>query len=137
MRRRKIGILAVVIGLMTLVSGLPASAQNAINFEMSSSFDAGNAKMPPGTYTLRQVQDEPGLYELQNSSGSPSVIVETRQSSKTSKGNPEILFNRYGTTDYLEAIETSTGNSVDILPSAAEKIAAKKGTPQPHTVPTK
>ncbi len=137
MRRRKIGILAVVIGLMTLVSGLPASAQNAINFEMSSSFDAGNAKMPPGTYTLRQVQDEPGLYELQNSSGSPSVIVETRQSSKTSKGNPDILFNRYGTTDYLEAIETSTGNSVDILPSAAEKIAAKKGTPQPHTVPTK
>jgi len=137
MRRRKIGILAVVIGLMTLVSGLPASAQNAINFEMSSSFDAGNAKMPPGTYTLRQVQDEPEMYELQNSSGSPSVIVETRQSSKTSKGNPDILFNRYGTTDYLEAIETSTGNSVDILPSAAEKIAAKKGTPQPHTVPTK
>jgi hypothetical protein len=134
---RKIGILAVVICLMTLLSGLPASAQNAFNFEMSSSFYAGNAKMPPGTYTLRQVQGEPEMYELQNSSGSPSVIVETRQSSKTAKGNPEILFNRYGTTDYLEAIETSAGNSVDILPSAAEKIAAKKGTAQPHTVPTK
>jgi hypothetical protein len=134
---RKNGIPAVVIGLMTLLSGLPASAQGAYNFDMSSSFYAGNAKMPPGTYSLRQIQEEPEMYELTNTSGSPSVIVETRQSSKTSKGNPEILFNRYGTTDYLEAIETSTGNSVDIQPSAAEKIAAKKGTPQPHSVPTK
>ena len=71
-----------------------------------------------------------------NNAGSHSVILETRSSSKTSKGKPEILFNRYAGTDYLEAVETSNGNSIDIVPSAAEKAAAKKGSPEPHSVPT-
>jgi hypothetical protein len=134
---KKIDILAVAGGVITLMSGLPTLAQvNTFNFHMSSSFYAGSAKMPPGSYTLRQVSDEPEAFTLQNSSGSHSVILEARQSSKTSKGKPEILFNRYGTTEYLEGIETSTGNSVDLSPGFAEKLAAKKATAQPHTVST-
>lgn len=66
-----------------------------------------------------------------------SVMLEGRQSTKTTTGNPKVLFNRYGQTDYLEAIETSTGNSVNIQSSAAEKLAAKKGAPEPHSVPAK
>jgi hypothetical protein len=92
--------------------------------------------MPAGNYTLRQTGDDTSLFELTNKAGTHSVILETRQSSKTSKGNPEVLFNKYGGTDYLEAVETSTGNSIDIVPQAAEKQAAKKGSPQPHSVPT-
>lgn len=131
---KKISMLAVAIGAM--IGGLPAMAQTAFNFQMSSSFYAGNAKMPPGSYTLRQMQEDPSAFILQNSSGSHSAIVETRSSSKTSKGKPEVLFNRYGTTDYLEGVETSTGASVDVMPGAAERIAAKKDAPKPHTVPT-
>jgi hypothetical protein len=134
---RKTGILTVFIGVMALLSGLPASAQSTYAFKTSTGFYAGNAKMPPGDYTLRQVQSEGGVFSLDNSSGSHSVMLETRPSSKTSKGNPEILFNRYGTTEYLEAVETSTGNSIDIEPGVAEKMAAKKTSAQPHTVPTK
>src|ERR1700758_4696960 len=89
-----------LIGIMTLMSGLPALAQTKFTFAMKSSFYAGNAKMPAGTYILRQVQDEPEAYILQNSSGTHSVVVETRSSTKASKGGPEVLFNRYGTTDY-------------------------------------
>jgi hypothetical protein len=48
-----------------------------------------------------------------------------------------MLFNKYNGTDYLEGVETSTGTSVDIDTGIPEKIAAKKGTPQPHTVPAK
>jgi hypothetical protein len=75
------------------------------------------------------------MFTLQNKAGTHTVVLEGRQSSKASKGKPEILFNRYGTTDYLEAVETSTGNSIDISGGAAEKLAAKKATAQPHTVP--
>jgi hypothetical protein len=64
-------------------------------------------------------------------------MLERRQSSRTTKANPEILFNRYGTTEYLEGVETSTGNSVDLETGTAEKVAAKKGSPQSHTVPGK
>jgi hypothetical protein len=81
------------------------------------------------------MDDEPEAYTVQNKAGTHSVVVETWQSSKASKGRPVILLNRYGTTDYLEGVETSTGTSIDIVPSVAEKIAAKKATAQPHTVP--
>jgi hypothetical protein len=134
---KKSAVLVALIGTMMLMGGSPSFAQSiAYSFHISSSFYAGNAKMPAGTYTLRQSGDEPSIYELTNSAGSHSVILETRQSSKTSKGKPEVLFNRYGATDYLEAVETSSGNSIDIVPQAAEKLAAKKGSPQPHTLPT-
>jgi hypothetical protein len=64
---------------------------------MTSSFYAGNAKMPAGS--------------------------------------SKVLFNRYDNTDYLEGVETSTGNSINIVPSAAERIAAKNAAAQPLTVP--
>lgn len=134
MTKNRISTLVIVIG-MTLLSGFPALAQSKWDFKIASSFYAGNTKMPAGTYTLRQMQDDQTLYTLQNSSGTHSVILETRQSSKASTKGSEVLFNRYDKTDYLEAVESNTGNSIDILPSAAEKIAAKKATAQPHSVP--
>ena len=134
---KKSAVFVALIGMTMLLGGLSSFAQTSYNFHAPSGFYAGNAKMPPGDYTLRQVQSEGGVFSLDNSSGSHSVMLETRPSSKTSKGNPEILFNRYGTTEYLEAVETSTGNSIDIEPGVAEKMAAKKTSAQPHTVPTK
>jgi hypothetical protein len=133
---KKMGVLVGLTCMMMLLGGLRASAQTTFNFHMSSGFYAGNAKMPAGTYTLRQSDDDPSTFMLQNSAGTHSVLLEARQSSKASKGKPEVLFNRYGTTDYLEGVETSTGNSIDISGGAAEKLAAKKATAQPHTVPT-
>ena len=134
---KKSAVFVALIGMTMLLGGLSSFAQAvAYNFHAPASFYAGNAKMPAGSYTLRQSGDDASLFELQNTASAHSVILETRQSSKTSKGKPEVLFNKYGGTDYLEAVETSTGNSIDIVPSAAEKLAAKKGSPQPHTVPT-
>lgn len=131
----------LVVGLMgmtALMSGLVGLAQDQYTypFKMKSSFYAGNAKMPAGSYTLTQVQGEHNAYTLENSAGTHSVIVLTRTSSKKPKGSSdEVLLNRYGTTDYLEGVETPNGNSIDILPGDAEKIAAKKAAPQPHTMP--
>jgi hypothetical protein len=133
---KKMGVLVGLAAMMVVSGGLRASAQTSFSFHMSSSFYAGNAKMPAGTYTLRQSDEDANTFSLQNGAGTHSVILEGRQSSKASKGKPEILFNRYGTTDYLEGVETSTGSSIDIMGGAAEKLAAKKATAQPHTVPT-
>ncbi len=83
------------------------------------------------------MQDEPAIFVVENASGTHSVMLEGRPSSKTTSGSPQVLFNRYGTTDYLEGVETSTGNSVDLETGVAEKSAAKKGSPQSHTLPGK
>jgi len=133
---KKMYVLVGLTGMMMLLGGLRASAQTTFNFKMPSAFYAGNAKMPAGTYTLRQSDEDANMFTLRNSAGTHTVLLEGRQSSKASKGKPEVLFNRYGTTDYLEGVETSTGNSIDISGGAAEKLAAKKDTAQPHTVPT-
>jgi hypothetical protein len=133
---KKMGVLFGLTAVMVLSGGLRASAQASFNFKMPSSFYAGNAKMPAGSYTLKPMGEDANTFMLENSAGTHSVVLEVRQSSKTSKGRPEVLFNRYGTTDYLEAVETSDGNSIDIAGGAAEKLAAKSAKPQPHTVPT-
>jgi hypothetical protein len=134
---KKSAVFVALIGMTMLLGGLSSFAQSpAFNFRAPATFYAGNAKMPAGTYTLRQSQDDPQMWELQNASGSHSVLLEARQSSKASKGKPEVLFNKYGGMDYLEGVETSTGNSIDIQVGAAEKMAAKKGSPTPHTIPT-
>jgi hypothetical protein len=137
MTMKKSAVFVALIGMTMLLGGLSSFAQAvAYNFHAPATFYAGNAKMPAGNYTLRQSGEEPSMFELTNKAGSHSVMLETRQSSKTSKGRPEVLFNTYGGVDYLDAVETSDGNSIDIIPQAAEKQAAKKGSPQPHSVPT-
>jgi len=135
---KKITLAIFAVGMMALMSSVPAMAQwTKVTFTMSSSFYAGDAKLPAGTYTIRQMQDDPNSYTLQNTSGTHTVLLEGRQSSKASSGKTDIIFNKYGTMDYLATVETSSGSSMDFPSPAAEKLAAKKGSPQPHTVPAK
>jgi hypothetical protein len=132
----RIKFAAVVISVL---SCLPSMAQGTFKatFTTTFSFYAGGAKLPPGTYTIRQSQDEQNVFNVQNSAGTHTVLIEGRQSSKASSDASQVLFNKYGTTDYLEGVETSSGNSVAFDTGIAEKIAAKKGSPQSHTVPAK
>jgi hypothetical protein len=135
---RKINMLRFAAGVITLMSCLPCMAQNLkVTFATSFSFYAGGAKLPAGTYTLRQQQDDPTLFEIQNATGTHSVLLEGRQSTKTTSGSPQVTFNRYGTAEYLEGVVTANANSVDLETGVAEKAAAKKGSPQSHTVPAK
>jgi hypothetical protein len=134
---RKIKMLTFAAGVFTLMSCLPAMAQLKVTFTTSFGFYAGGAKLPAGTYTLRQQQEDPNIFEIQNSAGTHSVLVDGRSSSKSTTGSPQVVFNRYGTTDCLESVLTSSGNSVDIETGPPEKLAAKKGSPQSHTVPAK
>jgi hypothetical protein len=134
---KKISMFAFAVAITALMNCLPAMAQLKITFTMSSSFYAGSAKLPSGTYTLRQMQDDTNAFSLQNSAGTHTVLLEGRPSTKTTTGSPVILFNKYDGVDYLEGVETANGTSVDIETGVAEKIAAKKGSPQPHTVPAK
>lgn len=132
---KKITVFALASSIVTLLSCLPTMAQTKVTFTMSSSFYAGNAKLPAGTYVLRQMEGEQDAQVLQNKAGTHTVLLDSRTSSKTSSsGKPELLFNRYGDADYLEGMATPSGNSIAFPPSTAEKIAAKKATAQPHTV---
>src|ERR1700756_4217603 len=109
---KKLTLAACVISLL---SSLPLMAQGTfkVTFSAPFTFYAGGAKLPAGTYTISQSQDDQNMFTIQNSAGTHTAILEGRQSSKKSNGNPEISFNRYGTTEYLEGVATSAGNSTD------------------------
>ncbi len=136
---KKAAILTFAAGLMALASCLPAPAQEVlkVTFTTTFSFYAGGAKLPPGTYTVTQSQEDHAVYLIQNSSGSHQVMVEGQPSSKSTNGSAQIGFNKYGTTECLESIVTLAGHSVDIDTGIPEKLAAKKGSPQSHSVPAK
>jgi hypothetical protein len=132
---KKTGLLTLAVALVLMANSLPSLAQAlSVSFTTSAAFYAGSAKFPAGSYTLRQTSDDPTFYQLQNSAGTHSVIIEGRQSSKSTQGHPLVVFNTYGNVDYLEGVETSNMTSVAFETSSAEKLAAKKGAPQPHTV---
>jgi hypothetical protein len=135
---KKMSAFSIAAGLVFAVGGLSAMAQElGVNFTVPSSFYAGNTKLPAGNYSLKQAPDESSFYVLQDTAGTHSVYLEARQSSISTKGNPRILFNKYGTMEYLEAVKTSNQTSVEFQEGTPEKIAAKKGSPQSHDIQAK
>ena len=137
---KKITVLALALSVVTLLGGLPATAQDfGLNakFTMATTFYAGGAKLPAGTYSIKQSQDDPSVYVVTNSAGTHTVDVLGSRSTKASKSGMEMVFHKYGTGEYLVGVLTATGTSVDLDPGVAEKLAAKKGSPQTHSVPAK
>ncbi len=138
---KKITAVVFVTCMMILMASVPVMAQDMglkANFSMSTSFYAGGAKLPAGSYSIRQSQEDSSVYVVQNSSGSHQVLMVGQSSSATAgNGKADIVFNRYGTAEYLVGADTATGTSVSFDTGIAEKMAAKKGTPQKHTVPAK
>jgi hypothetical protein len=137
---KKITVLALAAGAMFSMGSMPAIAQDSAltaEFTMKTSFYVGGAKMPPGSYSFRQSQDDPAIFFVSNSAGTHQVDVVGRQSSKASKSGTQVIFNRYPSGEYLTGVETASGTSVVLDTGAAERLAAKKGTPQSHTVPAK
>ena len=134
---KKISMAAFAACVIMLAGCLPSMAQGgslSVTFTAPFSFYAGGAKLPPGTYRISPQPEDPSVFIIQNKSGSHIVMVEGQQSTKNSSGAPKILFNRYGTGEYLEGVEAESGNSVTIDTGVAEKLAARKETPQPHSM---
>jgi hypothetical protein len=106
-------------------------------FTMANTFYAGGAKMPAGTYSIKQSQDDPTIYIVANSAGTHQVDILGHASSTASKSGIQMIFHKYPAGEYLVGVETTSGTSVVLDPGGAEKIAAKKGTPTTHSVPAK
>jgi hypothetical protein len=123
-------VIAVLTGL-SFVSSVWAQAGNAIEFKVTSSFVAGDAKLPAGTYTIRQDPDNQLELEISNDAKAYSAFLPTDPLSPASPNQKnEVTFQKYGNTLVLKEIwiaGLSTGFSVQT--SYAEQKAAKAGSP--------
>lgn len=129
-------VIAVLTGL-SFVSSVWAQGGNAIEFKVTSSFIAGDAKLPAGTYTIRQDPDSQLEWVISNDSKGFSVFLPTEPSGQTTPNQKtEVTFQKYGNTLVLKEIWIpgfSTGFTVQT--SYAEKKAAKAGSPTKVSVP--
>ncbi len=133
--------LIVLMGLLSVLFAIPAMAQitTRVTFDAPSAFYAGNAKMPAGSYSVTQPNDDENLLLIEDASGSHSVFVEyVVTSSETPHTQSDVTFNKYGKTEFLSLIWIEGQNSgMQVLPSKAEQSAAKAAAAEKHSLSAK
>jgi hypothetical protein len=130
--------LIVLMGLLSALYAIPAMAQitTRVTFDAPSAFYAGNAKMPAGSYSVTQPNDDENLLLIEDTSGSHSAFVEyVVTSSETPHTQTDVTFNKYGKTEFLSLIWIEGDDSgIQVLPSKAEQSAAKAAAGEKHSL---
>jgi len=132
--------LTVLMSMLCLLSAIPAMAQidNGLTFRAPFTFYAGNAKLPAGSYTVTQADDNADLLLIESADGSHSVFVEyVADGSDTAPSKTEVTFNKYANADFLSRISVAGQNSMQIAASKAEQHAAKVATSEKHSLTAK
>jgi len=133
--------LIVLMGLLSLLCAIPTMAQitNEVPLDAPFAYYAGNAQMPAGSYTVTQPEADDTLLLNEDASGSHSVYVEyVVASSDTPHAQSDVTFNKYGKADFLSLIWVQGENSgMQILPSKAERNAAKAAAAESHSLSAK
>src|SRR5260370_38726948 len=109
------GSTSVLVSRMQLVgrrnemnlSAIPTVTQvnNTVTFEVPFAFYAGNAKLPAGSYTVTQPDDNAELLLIESADRSHSVFVEyVADGSDTPPSKTEITFSKYANAEFLSRI---------------------------------
>ena len=133
----KLCVLAVLVGAMG-VGIADGQIATSLTFKAPSSFVAGDATFPGGSYVITPSETTEDMSTLQISSadGFHSALVETRVGeSETPAKSTQLVFRKYGDLLCLHriALRDQTYAYVVII-GDAEKEAAKAGPPTELTV---
>jgi hypothetical protein len=130
--------LTLLITALLFTAAIPAIAQinQTVKFDAPFAFYAGNAELPAGSYTVTHPEDNADVLLLENDDRSQSAFVECRTVDTNSAPNDtEVAFNKYGKTDFLSRIWLQGESSaMEILPSMAEKTAARSSAAVQHSL---
>jgi len=132
--------LTVLLSMLCLLSAIPAMAQvdNRLTFQAPFAFYAGNAKLPAGSYTVTQPDDNSELLLIESVDGLHSVFVDyMTDDSDTAPAKTEVTFNKYGNTEFLGRISVQGQTSMQVLESKAEHNAAKAAASEKHSLSAK
>lgn len=131
----KLFVFASLVG--TLGTGVAKSQiTNEIDFKVPSSFVAGEATLPAGSYTARPWSTDPGVLEISNAARTLSVLVDTEPtSSDIPAKSTGVVFNKYGNQLVLKQIVLANQTAgYSIISKHAEKKASQAGPPAKQTV---
>ena len=104
---KNVSKLVVRMGLLSLLSVMPLTAQivNGVDFTTSFPFYVGNAKMPAGSYKITQSDMDVSILQIQSNDGVRSAFVEfLPMHSAQPHPHSDVTFHKYGDTEYLNRI---------------------------------
>jgi hypothetical protein len=131
----------VSMGLLSVLCAIPAMARiaNIVTFDAPSTFYAGNAEMPAGSYRVTQPNADDNLLLIEEADGSHPVFVEHEIAfSDTRHTQSDVTFNKYGNVECLSAIWVEGRKSeMQILPSKVKQNAAKAAAAEKHSLSAK
>ena len=131
----KLWVLVMLVG--ALGAGVAkGQITNAVDFKAPSSFIAGEATLPAGSYSARPWSEDPSVLEISNAAGTHSVLVDTEStSSETPAKSTGVVFAKYGNLLVLKQIVLANQKTgYGIVSKHAEKKAAKAGPATKQTV---
>ena len=135
---KNVSKLVVGMGLLSLLSVMPLTAQivNGVDFTTSFPFYAGNARMPAGSYKITQSDMDESILLIQSKDGVHSALIEFLPT-HTAQPHPhsDVTFHKYGDTEYLNRIWVQGqeyGMKVD--PTKAETKAAANANVVEHSL---
>ena len=137
---RRYQLLSLFIALVFALTMHPTKAQAQIvgNLEadIPFQFHVGNAKLPPGTYTIHVLDNSDlTMMEISSADGSSSALFEVRDTEvKTAPAKSELIFSKYGHRYFLEKLfDESNPSGSEVVKSGYEKRmaqAAEQGVEQ-------
>jgi hypothetical protein len=119
MKRRLITALLAIAPFSLLATQLHAQSY-VIRGNIPFSFQVRNASFPAGTYVFRkEAQDD---YEImRNVQTRESIALRIGPHVLTGKGNPRLVFHRYGKDYFLSQVWTANGTGGDLPLTKREK----------------
>lgn len=130
--------IALAIFSIFIIS-VPAIAQlgsTGEKFTTTFPFYVGNARMPAGSYLIRPSALAPTILTIENEHKFITAMIDAvpirRQETNA---HSELVFKRYGDTEFLNRFWTSEGRSGFMIePTKTEEKLAAQGKPQEHSV---
>ncbi len=122
---------AVVIGLgLAAVSTSPALAlaRETIEVHVPFAFTVTDKTLPAGDYFVRPLNDaQPPVLEIRSTNGRYAALALTRSASPGARdSHPVLLFEKYGSNEYLHEIRLPAEMGVVLEPSLTEIQAARE-----------
>jgi hypothetical protein len=121
-------LLWLSIALIFVVATYPGKANAQIVGELQANipfqFQAGNAKLPAGTYRIRMMEDSDlTLMEISTLDGSRSALFQVQESDANSTpSKSELIFNKYGDNYFLsELFDQGEPSGSKVMESGDEK----------------
>jgi hypothetical protein len=130
--------IALVFGLTMYPAKTQAQIMGNIEANIPFPFYAGNAKFPPGNYTIHVLDDSDlTLMEITSADGKMSALFDVRNAeANSSPAKGELIFNKYGKRYFLAKLfDESNPNGSAVIESRYEKRIDKTTAEAQEHVP--